>query len=105
MLLELSDTTQEEAVLLLRSNSEILINIKNKSSTSLLLRAATPDSTSLLAEKPPSPLETYSQSTKSQKVPPSATSNQLLEIKDPTPDVQEPTPPSSDTPMTETRPE
>jgi hypothetical protein len=45
------------------------------------------------------------QSTESQKVPPSVTFNHLLEIKEPTPDAQEPTPPLLDTLMMEAEPE
>ena len=58
-----------------------------------------------MEEKPPSQPVTFSQSAESQKVPPSAISNPQLETKELIPDVQEPTPPSSDTLMMDPRPE
>ena len=56
-------------------------------------------------ERPPSPLETFYQSTEFQKVQPSATSNLPLVIRDLTQDAQEPTPPLLDTLMMAARPE
>jgi len=104
-LFELFFMTQEEAALSSRSTSEIHINIRSKPSTSLQLREPTPDNTSFVEEKQPSPLETSFPLTRFQKVPPSAILNPLLEIKDHTPDVQAPMLQLLVTQMTEQRPE
>jgi hypothetical protein len=98
-------TIQDVDVLSLKSTSEIPININITLSTSLLLKELIVDSISLLAEKLPSPLEIFFQSTESLKVPPFATLSLLLETRVLTPDAQEPTPPLSATPMMEAEPE
>ena len=71
----------------------------------MLLKELTRANISSAEEKLLYQLETYSQSTESQKVPPSATSNHPLEIKELTPDAQEPTPQLLDTLMMEAEPE
>ena len=55
------------------------------------------DNISSVAEKQQSQLETYYQSTKFQKVQPSATLNHQLETREPTQDAQAHTPPLLDT--------
>jgi len=102
---EPSSMTQEEDAPSLRSTSETPINTRKKLSTSLQLREPTLDSTSSLAEKPPSQPETSSPSVKSLKEPLSATSNPQSVIRAATPDAQELTPPSSVTPKMAPRPE
>ena len=98
-------TTPEEAAPSSKSISETPININTTPSTSSPLKEPTPDNICLQAEKPPSPPATSSPSTESPKVPPSATSNPQSVTRAPTPDAQEPTPPSLDTPMTAAEPE
>lgn len=100
-----SSTIQEEVAHLSRSISEILINTSTTPNISSLLKEPTPDNTYSLAERQLFQLVTFSQSTESQKVPPSATSNPPLETRVLTPDVQEPTPPLSDTQMMAAEPE
>ena len=82
-----------------RSTSEIPINTKNKLNTSWLPREPTQDSMFSVEEKLQSQLETSCPSTKSQKVPPSATLSHQSEIKENTQDAQAPMPPLSDTLM------
>jgi len=96
---------QEEDVLSSRSISETHINTRSKLSISLPLKEHTVDSTSSVEEKPQLPQETSSQSTKFLKVPPFATSSHQSETKDRTQDVQEHTPPLSDTLKMDQRPE
>lgn len=101
----LSSMTPEEAVLSLRSTSEILTNTKNKQSTSSLPKEPIPANTSSAEERRQSQQVTCSLSIKSQKVRPSATSSPLWEIRDHTLDVQAPTQLSSATPMMALKPE
>ena len=97
--------TPEEVVPSSRSTSEILINTKKKQSTSWQQKEPTQDSMSLLAEKPQSLPETSCPSAKSQKEPLFATSSPESEIRELTPDVQEPTQPSSVTLMMDPKPD
>ncbi len=96
---ELCSMIQEETVPLSRLTSEIPINTKNKLNISWLLRELTQDSTFSVEEKLQSQLETFCLSTKSQKVPPSATLSHQSGIKENTQDAQAPMPPLSDTLM------
>ena len=96
---------QEEELLYSKFNLEILTDINTELNTSLLLKELTLVSTFSVDVKPLSQLVMSFQSTKLLKVPPSATSNLLLEIKDLTPGALELMLLLSDTLMMDQEPE
>jgi hypothetical protein len=96
-------TILEEAALLLKLTSEIHINTKSKLSTSLLLRELILANTFSAEGKQLFLLATFFPSIKFLKVPQSATSSLLWEIKDHIRDVQVPMQQSWGTPMMELR--
>jgi len=102
---ELSFTIQEEDVLYWKSISEIHINTSITLNISSLPKELILVNIYSVEEKQPSQPVTFSQSTEFQKVPPFATSNLPLEIKELIQDVQELMPPLSDTLMMELKPE
>ena len=104
-LLELSSTTQDVDAPWSKSISGIHINISTTLNISSLPKELIPDNICSAEEKQLFQQVTFSPSTESPKEPPSATSSHQLETKAHIPDVQAPTPPSSDTPMMAAGPE
>jgi hypothetical protein len=98
-----SSTILEEDVLLLRLTSEIPINTKSKLSTSLLPRVLILANTFSAEEKQLFLPATFFPSIRFRKVPQSATSSLLWEIKDHIRDVQVPMQQSWATPTMELR--
>jgi hypothetical protein len=102
---EPSFTIPEEDVPSSKSTSETLINTSITLNISSLLKEPTQVNTCSAVEKQPLPLVMSFQSTESHKVPPFATSNLPLVIKDHTQDAQELTPPLLDTLTMAAKPE
>lgn len=88
-----------------RLHSEIHTDTSKESSTSSLSKECTQVSSSMLAQKHPSPLEIFFQSIKCQKEPSSPTVKENLEIEDLSPEPPVLHQSSLVTPMTAERPE